>query len=243
MNHLVVLPAYNEQACLAKTVASLEDLPEDFELLVVDDGSTDRTALEAERLARQSRRKLHIARLAVNCGIGAAVQTGYVFAASRDCYRYVVQFDADGQHDATFIPALIRECETRDLDLCIGSRFLDTSPVGFRSTRVRRIGIVFFARLISTLTGTRVTDPTSGFRCAGPRAWKSFARYYPDDYPEPESLAWCGQSGLRVGEIPARMFPRTEGISSIRSLRCVFYMLKVTFAILVNRLRKTERTV
>src|SRR5262249_32159644 len=111
MSHLVVLPAYNEQACLAKTVASLENLPEDFELLVVDDGSTDRTALEAERLARQSQRKLHIARLAVNCGIGAAVQTGYVFAASRDCYRYVVQFDADGQHDATFIPALIKECE------------------------------------------------------------------------------------------------------------------------------------
>jgi glycosyltransferase involved in cell wall biosynthesis len=242
MRHLVVLPAYNEQDCLAKAVESLETLPEDFELLVVDDGSTDRTAQEAERLARRCRRTLHLARLPVNCGIGAAVQTGYLFAASRGCYDYVIQFDADGQHDASFIPALVRECRDRDLDLCIGSRFLDPSLENFRSTPMRRIGIGFFARLISGLTGSRVTDPTSGFRCAGPRAWRWFARQYPDDYPEPESLAWCGQVGLRVGEIPARMFRRAEGVSSIRRLRCVYYVIKVTFAILVNRPRRTERT-
>jgi glycosyltransferase involved in cell wall biosynthesis len=242
MKNLIILPAFNEEEALPKTVASLQSLPDNFELLVVNDGSTDQTRRVAENLAGTSRLQLHVIHLPVNCGIGGAVQTGYLFAVQRGGYTYVIQFDADGQHDAAFIPALVAACEEKHLDLCVGSRFLDLSQPTFRSTFIRRLGIRFFAWLISILSGVRVTDPTSGFRCAGPRAWTSFARRYPEDYPEPEALFWCARNRLRVGEIPVHMQQRQGGITSIRYLRTLYYMLKVSLAILIDRLRAKEHT-
>jgi hypothetical protein len=186
---------------------------------------------------------MHVVHLPVNCGIGVAVQTGYQFAVKSEEYQYVIQFDADGQHRAEAIPALVEACETHAYDLCVGSRFLVLSGKGFRSTALRRAGIRFFAWLIGLLSGARVTDPTSGFRCAGPAAWDRFARHYPEDYPEPESLFWCSRNRLRVGEVAVQMRPRQGGESSIGSLWTVYYMLKVSLAILVDRLRAEERTV
>lgn len=241
MKHLIIIPAYNEEHSLPQTIAALQKLPAEFELLVVNDGSTDRTQQVAEDWAAHSRLPLYVVRLATNLGIGAAVQTGYLFARRRGGYRYAIQFDADGQHNVEAIQTLVQVCERRGLDLCVGSRFLHGDPDGFRSTAMRRVGIRFFAGLISLLSRTRVTDPTSGFRCAGPRAWAAFAEYYPDDYPEPESLFWCVRNRLRVGEAPVRMFRREAGVSSIRSLRAVYYMLKVTLAILVDSLRPKEQ--
>jgi hypothetical protein len=241
VKHLIVIPAYNEQEALPRTVASLQSLPEDYEIVVVNDGSKDRTGPIAAELARTSRLPVHVVNLPLNCGIGGAVQTGYLFALQRGAYQYVLQFDADGQHDADYIPVMVAECQARRLDLCVGSRFLEAQPGEFQSTRLRRLGIRFFARLISLLAGTKVTDPTSGFRCAGPRAWQRFARYYPEDYPEPESLFWCARNRLAIGEIPVRMHERQGGVSSIGSGRAVYYMLKVTGAILLDRLRRKER--
>jgi glycosyltransferase involved in cell wall biosynthesis len=240
MKHLIVIPAYNEEEALPQTIAGLQTLPDCFELLVVNDGSRDRTGAVAEKLARTSRLAMHVVHLPLNGGIGVAVQTGYLFAARRQCYHYVLQFDADGQHEAAAIPALVAACEADGLDLCVGSRFRSPTADAFRSTRLRRLGIRFFARLISLLSGVRVTDPTSGLRCAGPRAWQRFARDYPEDYPEPESLFWCVRNKLRVGEIPVRMHDRQGGVSSIRSLRIAYYMVKVTGAILLDRLRAKE---
>lgn len=237
--HLVILPAYNEQGALRHTVARLQSLPEAFEILIVNDGSLDRTSQIAHELSFTSRLPLHVVDLPQNGGIGVAVQTGYLFAEKRGDYHFVLQFDADGQHNAGAIVALVEECERRNLDVCIGSRFLGQGE-GFRSTFTRRLGIRFLASLISAIAGTRVTDPTSGFRCAGPRAWKAFARRYPDDYPEPESLYWCLRNGLRVGELPVVMFERQGGISSIRALRPAYYMLKVTLGILVDLMRRPE---
>jgi glycosyltransferase involved in cell wall biosynthesis len=237
--HLVVLPAYNEERSLPATVAKLQSLPDAFELLVVNDGSADNTSQIAHQLARDSQRTLHVIDLPFNGGIGVAVQTGYLFAAKRGTFHFVIQFDADGQHNADSIVTLVEHCETNGLDSCIGSRFLREGK-GFRSTFTRRLGIRFLATLISTIAGTRVTDPTSGFRCAGPRAWQAFARRYPDDYPEPESLYWCIRNKLKVGEIPVVMFERQGGVSSIRSLRPLYYMVKVTLGILVDLLRRKE---
>lgn len=172
--NLVVIPAYNEEASLPRAVDSLQALPDGYEILIVNDGSQDGTGRVADGLARSSRRPVHVVHLPLNSGIGVAVQTGYLFAARRGEYRYVLQFDADGQHDAADLPALVRACEGQGLDLCIGSRFLAPGG-GFRSTWPRRVGIRFFARLIGLLSGLRVTDPTSGLRCAGPRAWACFA--------------------------------------------------------------------
>jgi glycosyltransferase involved in cell wall biosynthesis len=238
---LVVIPAYNEEEALPHTVAALDELPPEYEILIINDGSRDRTGSVADRLAREVKRPLFVVHLPMNSGIGAAVQTGYLFAAQRGGYDYVVQFDGDGQHPAGAIPALVRACRERGLDLCVGSRFLDPAGGGFRSTFARRLGIRFFAWLISLLTRERVTDPTSGFRCAGERAWRSFARRYPEDYPEPESLFWCARNGFKVGEVAVAMHPRQGGVTSIRRLRVVYYMVKVSLAILMDGLRRKER--
>lgn len=239
MNVLVVLPAYNEEEALPKTVAELQGLPAGFELLVVNDGSRDRTAEVADRLAETSRVPLHVVHLPGNHGIGAAVQTGYRFAAARGRFDYVIQFDSDGQHDPAALLPMVDKCRREGLDLCVGSRFLGGD--GFRSTAARRIGIRFFAKLIGHLSGTSVSDPTSGLRCAGPGAWRRFADLYPDDFPEPESLYWCVRNGLKVGEIAVVMRERQAGVSSIRALGAAYYMLKVTLAILADRLRLPER--
>jgi len=235
--HLVVVPAFNEEATLADTLAGLDRLPPGYELLVVNDGSRDRTGEVAERAVRACRRPARVVHLPANCGIGAAVQTGFLFARDRGGYGYVIQCDADGQHDPGEIPRLVAECRRRQLDLCVGSRFLPGAAGGDRSTFWRRVGIRFFAGLIGRLSGTRLTDPTSGFRCAGPRAWARFAASYPDDYPEPESVFWCARNGLRVGEVAVRMRARAGGVSSIRHWRTAYYMAKVALAILVDRVR------
>lgn len=240
VRNLIVMPAFNEEEALPKTIASLARLPGGFEVLIVNDGSADRTAAVAERLAADAPLPVHVVHLPVNSGIGVAVQTGYRFAAERRCYKYVIQFDSDGQHDPDALAPLVERCERDGLDLCIGSRFLDADATGFRSTFARRIGIRFFARLISVLSGVKVTDPTSGLRCAGPRAWKRFAEHYPEDYPEPESLFWCARNRLRVGEVPVTMHERQGGVSSIRHLRTAYYMLKVTMSIVFDRLRSLE---
>jgi glycosyltransferase involved in cell wall biosynthesis len=240
MKNLVVIPAFNEEHALPAVVADLNRLPGHFDWLIVNDGSTDATRGVSERLVRASRGRGHVIHLPMNCGIGVTVQTGYMFAAWKTGYEYVIQFDGDGQHDAGYVERLVEECRRRGLDLCIGSRFVADGAAGFRSTAARRAGIRLFCLLIGSLTGAVVTDPTSGFRCAGPRAWESFARHYPDDYPEPESLFWCVRNGLRVGELSVRMRERQGGVSSIRRFKALYYMTKVSASILIDRLRARE---
>jgi glycosyltransferase involved in cell wall biosynthesis len=240
MKHLVILPAYNESEALPRALADLEILPEEFEFVIVNDGSKDETGVLAEKLARASRRPIHVVHLPFNGGIGAAMQAGYLFARKAGCYRYVIQFDADGQHDARFVAGLVQECEAQGLDLCVGSRFREAEAGAFRSTFLRRQGSRVLSALMWLLSGTWVTDPTSGFRCAGPRAWAHFAARYPDDYPEPESLFWCAKNHLKIGERPVTMRPRQGGVSSIRPWHAVYYMGKVGLALLVERLRDKE---
>ena len=243
MKVLIVIPAYNEQEAIKHTLTSLTQLGPDYEVIVVDDGSRDRTGEVVRAFhKRYPELKIHLVSLPRNRGIGAAVQTGYLFAREKGGYEYVVQFDGDGQHDATAIPNLVQTCSDQKLDLCVGSRFLAGGQDNFRSTATRRLGISFFAALISWLSGVKVTDPTSGFRCCGPRAWRAFADRYPDDYPEPEALYWCARNRLAIGEIPVRMFERAGGVSSIRLSSGFYYMFKVTLAILVDRIRKQEKT-
>lgn len=237
MPHLVVIPAYNEQEALPQTLAALQSLPAGYEIVVINDGSRDRTGALAETAAATSRVPLHVLHLPQNAGIGVAVQTGYLFAAKEGRFHFVIQFDADGQHDPAAVTELVAAAEAGQYDLLIGSRFLDPAGQGFRSSALRRVGIRFFSWLIRVLGGVRVTDPTSGLRCAGPRAWQRFARHYPEDYPEPETLFWCVRNKLKVGEIPVRMHARQGGHSSIRLRQAIYYMVKVTVAILLDRLR------
>lgn len=225
---------------MEKTVAGLQCLPADYEVLIVDDGSNDKTIHRARSAKKESKLEVQIVSMISNGGIGVAVQTGYIYAKRRGNYRYVIQFDADGQHDPEYIESLVSECETNKLDLCIGSRFLYSGKGNFQSTIRRRMGIRFCSSLIHLLSGLKITDPTSGFRCAGPVVWERFAEYYPEDFPEPVSLFWCARNKLRIGEIPVKMHERQGGVSSIRYFKALEYMIMVSLAILIDRLRMKE---
>lgn len=235
---LVIIPAYNEAEALGACVEGLcRDVP-GTDVLVVNDGSADGTGHIAEALAARLP-AVRVVHLPVNSGIGVAVQSGLIYAA-RNGYAAAIQYDGDGQHEARFIPVMLEAARRQGLDLVVGSRFLDLADDAFKSTFLRRIGIRFFSYLIGLLTGAKVTDPTSGFRVYGRRAVEFFARHYPDDYPEPEALFWCVRNGLRVGEVAVRMRARQGGVSSLRCFGMGYYMIKVTLAILMDRLRSRE---
>jgi len=228
--HLAIVPAYNEAAAIAATVGDLH-AHTDFDVLVVDDGSTDRTG-ECARSAGAA-----VVRHPFNLGIGGAVQSGYQYALDHG-YEIAVQVDGDGQHDASHVGDLLRHlAEHPELDMVTGSRFLELTADGYRSSMPRRAGIRLFARLLSAVVGRPVTDPTSGFRMVGRRGIELFARDYPHDYPEVEAVLLLHFHQLRGTEIPVRMRPRTTGVSSINAQRSAYYMLKVLLAILVGLLR------
>jgi len=234
MKALLILPAYNEAAVIQKTVQSILEAPpvEGLELdyLVINDGSTDGT----EELCRQC--GIRCLTLVQNLGIGGAVQTGYLYAALNG-YDIAVQFDGDGQHDIRSLGALVAPILEGRCDFVVGSRFLG-QPSAFRSTWLRRVGIRYLSFLIRLTTGQRVADVTSGYRAAGRKALLYLAENYPVDYPEPESLVHLYKQGFRVEEAPVNMFARTTGRSSIHSFRSLYYMVKVTAAILCAAMRK-----
>ncbi len=234
MNLLIIIPAFNEQDALPRTVEAALKCPR-ADVLIVDDGSTDNTRGIAETLSRQHPRVESVS-LAGNRGIGSSMQCGFLYAA-RNNYTYAAQFDGDGQHSVESLQEMLDQSRHDDLDLCIGSRFLDLSKENFKSTWLRRFGIRFLARLISLLIGFKVTDPTSGLRIYGRRAIETFAECYPDDYPEPEALLIASRNRFRVAEMPAMMYERQDGYSSIHHLKTAYYMSKVTLAILIERLR------
>lgn len=227
MRVLAIVPAFNEERSLAAVVTGLGRLALPVDVCVVDDGSTDGTAALARSLGAV------VLSLPVNLGIGGAVQAGYIWARDHG-YDAAVQVDGDGQHDASYLPALVQEVSSGRADLAVGSRFTGPRlPGGFRSTWSRRIGIRYLSAMLRLRCGARVSDPTSGFRAAGRRAIDLFARAYPPDYPEPESIAVAARAGLRVREIPVRMAERAHGESSIGLSRSFYYLLKVSLALVV----------
>lgn len=229
MKKLIIIPAFNEEENIKKTVESIIRDANDFDYVVINDCSGDGT----RRICEEN--GFNIINLPINLGIGGAVQTGYLYACQRD-YDVAVQVDGDGQHDPEFLSAMAEHLYANDLDMVIGSRFIEKE--GFQSSFVRRVGIKFFSGLIKVLTGKTITDPTSGLRMSGKRVIQLFSRDYPRDYPEPESIVAILRRGYKVEEIPVVMKEREGGVSSISLKRSVYYMVKVTLAMLIERLRK-----
>lgn len=229
---LIAIPALNEDKSIRRTVEEIRALHSDFTIVVVNDGSSDNTAKEAEAAGAL------VISHPFNLGIGGAVQTGYKMA-DRDNYDIMIQMDGDGQHDPRYLCSVLAPVLDGKLDLAVGSRFL-AGGSDFKSTAARRIGIRFFVFLLGTLTGVHLTDPTSGFRATGKTLIHRFAEYYPIDFPEPEAIKIARRFGARVGEVPVNMRSRQGGKSSIRYLATLYYMLKVTFAILLDSLKRKE---
>lgn len=229
--YLAIVPAHNEVEAIASTVKEISRHASDFDILVIDDGSTDRTADRAEAAGAK------VVRLPFNLGIGGAVQTGYVYAEQHG-YDVAVQIDGDGQHDPRCIHDLLRRLQSDpDLNMVTGSRFLETDGDGHRSSASRRVGITIFARLVSMITGRRVTDPTSGLRMTSRIGIELFARDYPHDYPEVEAILMMHAHRLNSCEVPVMMRPRTSGVSAISSTQPIYYMIKVLLAVFIGLFR------
>lgn len=225
---LVIIPAYNESANIENTVADILKNAPDFNYVVINDCSKDNT-LEILR-----EKKLNHIALPVNLGIGGAVQTGYIYAFENG-YETAVQVDGDGQHDVSYLNAMYDEMKKTGADMVIGSRFIEKE--GFQSSVFRRMGITYFTKMIKALTGVTVTDPTSGFRLADRKVIEMFAKDYPRDYPEPESVVAILRNECKVVEYPVKMRARQGGSSSITPLKAVYYMIKVSIACMIANMR------
>jgi len=230
--HLAIVPALNEAEAIVAAIEAIHSRASGFDVLVVDDGSSDDTAARARSAGAT------VVPLPFNLGIGGAMQSGYIYALEHG-YDVAVQVDGDGQHDPRHIPELLaRLREDPDLNMVTGSRFLDPSGHGYRSSATRRIGIRVFASIVSLITGRRVTDPTSGFRMTDRRGIELFARDYPHDYPEVEAILLMHAHRLRSCELPVIMRPRLTGSSAISSTQSVYYMVKVLLAVFVGLFRR-----
>jgi len=229
MRILVIIPALNEEKTVRSIIHGIRTFLPRAEILVVNDGSTDSTG----SVAREE--GVFVLDHPFNMGIGATMQTGFLFARDNG-YDIAVQVDGDGQHNPESLPALVKPIEEGTADLVIGSRYL--SRTGFKSTFFRQVGIRFFSGLLWVFTRRRVTDPTSGFRAMDQKVLRLFSEEYPSDYPEVEALVSAHKNGLRFEEIPTIMRDRQGGISSIGILSAMYYMTKVTLAITVGFFRR-----
>ena len=229
MKKLVIIPAYNEEGNLEKTINDITENAPGFDYVIINDCSTDNT-LEMCR-----HHGFHYLNLPVNLGIGGAVQTGYRYAFYHG-YDLAVQFDGDGQHSAAHLEDMAKVLEKSGADMVIGSRFIEKES--FQSSGLRRVGIRYFTMLIRLLTGKTITDPTSGMRMVNRKLLEKFTNEYPKDYPEPESVVTILSENYKVKEVPVIMNEREEGVSSISLRNSVYYMIKVSFAILIARMKK-----
>ena len=223
----IIIPVYNEEKNITSVVNEINTIDiggVDFiiDIVVVNDCSLDQTVNIVSKL------KCILIDLPVNLGIGGAMQTGFKFAFGNN-YDYALQVDGDGQHPPSEIPKLITAIKQNKFDVVIGSRFINNE--GFRSTFSRRLGIIFFKYLLRLFCGITITDSTSGFRIINKKALAIVKEYYPDEYPEPESIILYKKNNLEIGEVPVKMLKRQGGVSSISSFTSIYYMIKVSLAI------------
>jgi len=227
---VAIVPAYNEAGAIGGVVDSIRAANEAFDVVVVDDGSRDDTGAIARSHGAA------VVTLPYNIGIGGTVQTGFMYALEHG-YETAVRLDGDGQHDPGELGKLLGPIERSEADIVTGSRFVEGSG-DYRPPLARRIGIIWFARIVSLLTRQRVTDTTSGFQALNRKGIALFAGDYPNDYPEVEATVLVFKHRLRLVEVPVTMRERETGQSSITFVRSIYYVLKVTLALLMAMVRR-----
>jgi glycosyltransferase involved in cell wall biosynthesis len=231
LRRVAIVPARNEEGAVGGVVDELRAFDPGLQVVVIDDGSTDRTAEVAQAAGAV------VVRHPFNLGIGGAVQTGFRYALEHG-FDIAVRLDGDGQHDPTELPALLEPLLADEADIVVGSRFANGRSA-YRVPLTRRLGIRLFASIVSLLVRQRVTDTTSGFQAVNRLAIRLFAADYPHDYPEVEATVMVVRHRLRLKEVPTRMRERAAGRSSITALRSVYYMVKVLLAIFVGLFRRS----
>jgi len=229
---IIIIPAYNEQDNIIHTIQDIERNMPKANYIVINDCSNDNTRAVLQNYGA------NYLDLPVNLGIGGGVQTGYRYALEHG-YDVAVQFDGDGQHDASYIKDLVKPLQQGQADVAIGSRFINNE--GFQSSVLRRFGIKFLSILIKILCGIKVKDVTSGMRAVNREMIAEFAQNYAQDYPEPEAVLAAGMLNARILEVPVRMRERVGGTSSINALSSVYYMIKVSTALIINRMTLGKR--
>ncbi len=235
---LAIIPVHNEQEKIGQVIAGIRASDKDMDIVVIDDGSTDRTAEQASSAGAK------VIRLRFNMGYGVALQTGYKYAHERE-YSYLVQLDGDGQHDPTYIPELLKPVVTGEADLVLGSRFLSKpAPYEERLPKysagmTRRLGINLFAFLTSKLIGFKVTDPTSGYQALNGRVIAFFTQdFFPCDYPDADVIVILCKAGFTVREFPMLMYERGNGKTMHSGLKPVYYVFKMFLSMFMTLLRK-----
>jgi glycosyltransferase involved in cell wall biosynthesis len=225
----IIIPAYNEAGRVGLTIADIRKFS-NADIIVVSDGSTDNTVNEASEAGAT------VVELPFNLGYGAALQTGYKYALTKD-YEFAVQMDADGQHDPSAIQSLIEPVLKDEVDITIGSRFLRRG--NYKAPFIRRIGMSFFAFIASIFTGKRVTDPTSGFQALNRKVMEFYASdAYPVDYPDADVIIMLQRRGIRFSEIPVAMKRSVGKISMHSGIKPFYYIFKMLLSILVTLLRR-----
>lgn len=219
---LVVVPALNERDSVGSVIRELGTLAPRPDVLVVDDGSGDDTAAVAERAGAI------VCRLPFNLGVGGAMRAGYRYA-ERAGYDVVVQVDADGQHEVSYVPDLLEALESADV--VIGSRFAGVGD--YRVTGPRRWAMRLLSRVLSALAHERLSDVTSGFRAVNRRGIRLFAEHYPSEYlgDTVESLVIAVRTGCRLTQVPVSMRQRSSGRASQTTLRSVLYLARAVVAL------------
>ena len=231
MKKLIIIPAYNEESNIVKTVTAIQKDAKDFDYVIINDCSTDRTRQICQE------KKYNIVNLPINLGIGGAVQTGYKYALEHS-YDVAVQVDGDGQHDVSYVKTIADPIINGKCNMVIGSRFKTDEDDNFKSSFMRRVGINILSFIIKSKTGVKIYDTTSGFRAIDREIMALFKDKYPTEYPEPISTVDVLKRGYKVTEVPVKMKAREKGKSSITPLKSAYYMVNVVLSILVMKVVK-----
>lgn len=227
MRSLIIIPAYNEEKSIVNTVNYIMEVHPEMDYLIVNDGSTDNT----EKICKEN--GFQFITLPINQGIGGAVQSGYRYALQND-YDIAIQMDGDGQHDPKYLDQMIAPIVENKANAVIGSRFI--TKEGFQSSGSRRFGISILSSLIFICTGKRIKDVTSGYRAVDRTLIKIYTDNYSRDYPEPEAIVTALVHGMKIQEVPVIMRERMAGVSSINLKKAVYYMVKVSLAVVIGRI-------
>ncbi|HZX11581.1 MAG TPA: glycosyltransferase family 2 protein [Acidobacteriota bacterium] len=227
---LIVVPVYNEEKNILKVIDKIITNVPQADILVVDDGSTDRTKeiLDYHKVSYLSH--------AANLGYGSAVQTGLKYAVSNK-YPIISLMDGDGQHDPKELFLMIKKLKEENLDLVIGSRFITFWKTVYPVSLPRKLGMIFFSLIASLLTKIRIKDTTSGFQVFNLRTAGFLQKIYPTDFPDAEILILLNLLYFKTKEIPVKMNARKKGKSMITFFRSLYYPFRMFVSILVVLIR------